>query len=216
MKVTFGVIVIFFCPFLAAAMPMDPSPTRRALVIVDMSVEQMAVVTHNAQQVIQNCKSLALNDNKFFDLCMDCKLWLHSPEESSLSWVWPETATTMFVAGSKGASLIPELRGIPHLQFIPKNNCNCFANSKLLTTLREANIHEVYICGINTDYCVFATAMGSFEHKFKTFIITDAVTSNGGRAAHNQGLRNLEKHFSSGVFITTNQIVSQPKKSEAS
>lgn len=191
---------------------MDPSPpTRRALVIVDMSVEQMAAVTHNAQQVIQNCKSLALNENDFFQEFVDCRLWLHSPEESSLSWVWPETATTMFVAGSEGASLIPELREIPHLQFIPKNNYNCFANSKLLTRLRKANVHEVYICGINTDYCIFATAMGSFENKFKSFVIMDAVTSNGGRAAHDAGLRNLEKHFSSGVFITTQQILCPPK-----
>jgi nicotinamidase-related amidase len=193
---------------------MDPSPTRRALVIVDMSGEQMAAVTHNAQQVIQNCKSLALNETNFFHQCIDCRLWLHSPEESSLSWVWPETATTMFVAGSKGASLIPELREIPHLQFIPKNNYNCFANSKLLTTLRRANIDEVYICGINTDYCIFATAMGSFEHQFKTFVITDAVTSNGGRVAHNEGLRNLEKHFSSRGFVTTLQILCVPSSKE--
>lgn len=210
MKTIFGVtvIVILFRSH-ATAIAMDP-PTQRALVIVDMSVEQMSAVTYNAQQVIRNCRSLALNENKFFDLCIDCKLWLRSPEESSLSWVWPETATTMFVAGSEGASLIPELRDISTLKFIPKNNYSCFANSKLLETLREANINEVYICGINTDYCVFATAMGSFENKFRTFVITDAITSNGGRVVHNQGLNNLEKHFSSRVFVTTEEIMSHP------
>lgn len=213
MKTTFGVtttVILFRFLARAAAITMNP-PTQRALIIVDMSVEQMSAVTYNAQQVIQNCKSLALNERKFFHLCIDCRLWLRSPEESSLSWVWPETATTMFVAGSEGASLIPELRDVSNLKFIPKNNYSCFANSNLLETLREANIHEVYICGINTDYCVFATAMGSFENKFRTCVITDAITSNGGRVAHNQGLHNLEKHFSSRVFITTEEIMSHDK-----
>lgn len=212
MKTTFDVTIVILFRILATgnAITMD-SPTRRALIIVDMSVEQMSAVTYNARQVIQNCKSLALNESKFFHLCIDCKLWLRSPEESSLSWVWPETATTMFVAGSEGASLIPELRDVSNLKFIPKNNYSCFANSKLLQTLRDANISDVYICGINTDYCVFATAMGSFENNYRTFVITDAITSNGGRVAHNQGLRNLEKHFSARVFITTGEIVSQDK-----
>jgi len=183
-------------------------PACRALVIVDMSNEQVTAIEHNRKSVIQNCRKLALNENNFFDLCIDSKLWLSNPEESSLSWVWPETARTMFVAGSEGASLIPELAGISHVKFVPKNNYSCFANSRLLSTLQDANIEEVYICGINTDYCVFATAMDSFQHKFRTFVVSDAVTSVRGRDAHDEGLLNLERHFSSSVLVHTQDLVS--------
>lgn len=176
--------------------------------IVDMSNEQVSAVEHNKKRMIHNCQSLARNKSNFFSLILDCRLWLNSPEESSLSWVWPETAKTIFVAGSKGASLIPELDSIPHLRFVPKKNYSCFADSTLLETLHLGNIEEVYICGINTDYCVFATAMDSFQHKFKTFVIGDAVTSVRGREAHIQGLHNIERHFSSKALILTNDILS--------
>lgn len=187
-------------------MPSIPSP-RRALIIVDMSNEQVSAIHHNRKQVIQNCRKLARNEDDFFDLCIDCKLWLSSPDESSLSWVWPETATTMFVAGSEGASLIPELADIPNIKFVPKNNYSCFFKSALLTTLQDANIDEVYICGINTDYCVFATAMDSFQHQFRTFVVADAVTSVRGRDAHVEGLHNLERHFSEKALVLTNHIL---------
>eukprot|EP00531_Pseudo-nitzschia_arenysensis_P013523 CAMPEP_0116133042 /NCGR_PEP_ID=MMETSP0329-20121206/9889_1 /TAXON_ID=697910 /ORGANISM="Pseudo-nitzschia arenysensis, Strain B593" /LENGTH=185 /DNA_ID=CAMNT_0003627635 /DNA_START=349 /DNA_END=906 /DNA_ORIENTATION=+ len=176
---------------------------HRALIIVDMSVEQMSAVSYNAKQVVSNCRELALNKDGFFDLVVDSKLWLERPEESSLSWVYPETA-----AGSEGASLVPELRSIPNLVFCKKNNYSCFAKSDLLQVLRDAVIEEVYICGINTDYCVFATTMASFENQFRTFVISDAVSTIRGKEAHEEGLRNLERHFSSKVFLATKDIVS--------
>lgn len=181
---------------------------HRALIVVDMSNEQVLAVNYNRKKVIEHCRTLALNENAFFHLCLDCRLWLSSPDESSLSWVYPETAKTMFVPGSEGASLIPELCDIPNVKFVAKNNYSCFAKSTLLSTLQEADIDEVYICGINTDYCVFATALDSFQHEFQTFVIADAVTSVRGREAHVQGLRNLERHFSAKALVLTNSIIS--------
>ena len=206
--ISFIIVLILQCGLSHGLAGATAMTKRRALVIVDMSNEQVSAIEHHRREVIQNSRKLALNENKFFDLCVDCRLWLNSAEESSLSWLWPETATTMFVAGSDGASLIPELCGIPHLKFIPKNNYSCFAKSKLLDTLREASIDEVYICGINTDFCVFATAMDAFQNQFLTFVVADAVTSVRGREAHVQGLHNLERHFSESALVFTHGIVS--------
>jgi nicotinamidase-related amidase len=183
------------------------SRPRRALIIVDMSVEQMSAIEYNAKQVIRNCVKLASNQRGVFHLVVDSKLWLQLPSESSLSWVWPETAKTMFKADSEGASLISELREIKGLIFVPKNNYSCFAKSNLLESLRQQHIQEVYICGINTDYCVFATALDSFQNQFRTFVVTDAVTSVRGKDAHEEGLRNLERHFGAGVFVSTDEVM---------
>jgi nicotinamidase-related amidase len=169
----------------------------------------MSAVTYKSNEVVANCRRLALNENRFFDLVVDSKLWLNDPEESSLSWVFPETGRTMFVADSEGASLVPELRSIPGVVFVSKNNYSCFAKSDLLRVLRRAAIEEVYVCGINTDYCVFATTMASFENQFRTFVVSDAVTTVRGKSAHEEGLRNLERHFSSNVFVSTKDIVSR-------
>jgi len=112
-----------------------------------------------------------------------------------------------FVANSEGAQLIPELRSIPNLVFVPKNNYSCFAKSNLLQVLQNFNIGNVYVCGINTDYCVFATTMSSYENQFRTYVVKDAVTTVRGREAHEEGLRNLERHFSANVFVTTDNII---------
>jgi nicotinamidase-related amidase len=177
---------------------------RRALIVVDMSREQMSAVSYRAATVTENCRRLASCED--FDLRIDSKLWLTTPEESSLSWVWPESAKTLFVAGSKGASLIPELADC-NLRFVPKNNYSCFANSDLLSILQQEDVSDVYVVGINTDYCVFATAMDAFAHKFRTYVIQDAVTSVRGKAAHEEGLRNLERHFGPDALVSTDDVL---------
>ena len=192
-----------------------------ALIVVDMSVEQISAVSYKAKEVTDNCRKLLRGDtgnggqdvgtNRIFDLCIDSRLWLHSPDESTLSWVYPETGRTLFVADSKGASLIPELDNcIPgNLQFCAKNNYSCFANSKLLEVLQQHAITDVCICGINTDYCVFATAMDAFQSRFRTRVVKDAVTSVRGKAAHEEGLRNLERHFGPQVLVTTEEVLAE-------
>ena len=124
---------------------------HRALIIVDMSIEQVSTVTYNSKKVVANCRELALNKDRYFDLVGDSKLWLTSPDESSLSWVVPETATTMFVAHSEGVRLVRELRSMPDILFVPKNNYPCFAKSGLLQVLQKDGNEQVYLCGINTD-----------------------------------------------------------------
>jgi len=81
---------------------------------------------------------------------------------SMSSWIpscgWPDpTRREQHVVGlgSESAQLVPELRSIPIKRFVPKNNYSCFAKSKLLTVFRDAIIEELYICGINTGFCVF-------------------------------------------------------------
>jgi nicotinamidase-related amidase len=177
---------------------------RRALIVVDMSSEQVVGIRYKLKSLVENCQHLCANTTKFFDLIVDSRLWLRSVSESSLAYVWPETAKTMFVAGSDGASLIPELQQYtPAMQFVVKYNYSCFANSQLLSILQASNIDQVYICGINTDYCVFATALDAFQNNFRTFVVQDAVSSVGGKSGHEEGLRNLVKHFGRDCLVAT-------------
>jgi nicotinamidase-related amidase len=177
--------------------------TKRALIVVDMSVEQVQQIQYNVKTLISNCEQLCQNSSRFFDLLIDSRLWLYSPKESSLSYVYPETAREMSIANSVGASLIPELRPF-NLKFVTKNNYSCFANSELQQILSDSSIEEVYICGINTDYCVFATALDSFQtNKFYTYVIKDAVSSIGGQLDHEDGLRNCIKHFGENCLVST-------------
>ena len=96
-----------------------------------------------------------------------------------------------------------------NLKFVIKNNYSCFANSELQQILLQEKINEVYICGINTDYCVFATALDAFQTNiFQTYVIKDAVSSIGGQSDHEDGLRNCIKHFGEQCLVSTNDCCS--------
>lgn len=60
------------------------------------------------------------------------------------------------------AQLIPELMECSGMVFLEKYQYSCFTDSTLAACLRNHNIRDVYLCGINTDYCVLATALDSF------------------------------------------------------
>ena len=158
--------------------------------------------------MIQNIRSLTTSG--LFDLVVDSRLFLESPDESSLSKVWEGSGTTLFRAGSEGASLVPELRGIiPNLTFVRKYNYSCFAGERcqLLNVLRLNDVTDLYLCGINTDYCVFATALDAFQRNLSVVVVSDAVSSVRGEEAHGEGLRNLERHFGTKCLMTTEQVL---------
>jgi len=198
-----------------------------ALIVVDMSVEQVRGVSYNKDALIANCARLLRAEEegpkKLFELKIDSRLWLKHPSESSLSWVWPGSGVDLFKAGSEGASLIPELRRRRQRQrnrdssndddddddviFVKKKNYSCFAQSDLLELLRRRGITEVYVAGINTDYCVFATAMDAFANFLRVYVVEDAVSSCRGREAHAEGLRNVRRHFGPDALVTTEQVL---------
>jgi len=45
----------------------------------------------------------------------------------------------------------------------------------LLGLLKELQVHEVYVCGLAADYCVYYTAKDAVENGFSTFFIEDAT-----------------------------------------
>lgn len=62
---------------------------RRALLVVDMSVEQVENLHHRRATVIRAIQELASIEGHWC-LKLDCRLWLHNSEESTLSLVEPE------------------------------------------------------------------------------------------------------------------------------
>jgi nicotinamidase-related amidase len=170
---------------------------KRALIVVDMSVEQVVSLPSRwRQSIVQSIRTLALTTVVSFDLKIDSRLWLHSPTESTLSWAYPEWGDTMGIPGSTGAALIPELKDGIHLQFVEKKHYSSFVDSNLLDVLRDAKITEVVIAGINTDYCIFNTAMDAFARgRFRTVVIEDAVASISGIQGHKQGLQWIRAHL---------------------
>ena len=90
---------------------------------------------------------------------------------------------------------------------MPKRNVCLFAQPSTLNDVLQAHrITYVYLCGINTDYCVFATAMDAFYESYNVFVVEEGVTSVCGAAGHRQGLEQIKK-FGCAEIVSANDIM---------
>ena len=187
---------------------------KAALLVVDMSVEQVAALSPTRTRTIVKAIQQLSAANLPWTLQLDSRLWLASPDESTLSTVYPEWGVTMGIPDSPGAALIPELlllsSSSPTWQFVPKKNYSSFVDSPLLDLLRQYEITHLFITGINTDYCIFNTAMDSFARaKVKTYVVEQGVGSISGRAGHEQGLSWIRAHLGPQAVVSVQQVVNQ-------
>eukprot|EP00516_Mucochytrium_quahogii_P009219 CAMPEP_0203771558 /NCGR_PEP_ID=MMETSP0099_2-20121227/3479_1 /ASSEMBLY_ACC=CAM_ASM_000209 /TAXON_ID=96639 /ORGANISM=" , Strain NY0313808BC1" /LENGTH=165 /DNA_ID=CAMNT_0050668911 /DNA_START=1832 /DNA_END=2329 /DNA_ORIENTATION=+ len=165
-----------------------------------MSVEQFANIEYKKDSVVKAIQKLVERD--CWEIVVDSRLWLHSTQESTLSRVLPEWGHTHGVPGSKGSDLIPELKGYPKMIFCEKKHYSCFVDSKLLELLAKHNVTHLTIAGINTDYCVFATALDAQARaKLDISIVEDAVSSISGKQGHDEGINRLRAHFGHNAVI---------------
>ena len=196
---------------------------KNALVVIDMSVEQVANISYRKREVIETIRRLATSTS--FDLIIDSHLWIGPNDDSSLRKLY-----SVGQMGSEEARLIPELRNVlgdnisadatssdddqtktedakrPR-QFVRKYNYSSFAQpSRLNDVLRAHQITDVYLCGINTDYCVFATAMDAFYESYNVFVVEEGVTSVCGAAGHRQGLEQINK-FGCAKIVSVDDIM---------
>lgn len=66
-------------------------------------------------------------------------------------------------------------------------------NEMVLKLLRDNNITEVYLAGIDTDCCVLATAIELFDQNIRPIVLTQYCASNGGKKSHNAAITVLER-----------------------
>ncbi len=60
-------------------------------------------------------------------------------------------------------------------KFIVKNYFDGFYQTELETFLKENQITDIYFCGVNTDVCVFHTAIGAMNRGYNVYVIEDAT-----------------------------------------
>ena len=74
--------------------------------------------------------------------------------------------------------------------------------------LENEKVGEVFVTGINTDYCGFATARDSQSRgRFFTFVVEDAVSSCSGRRGHEEGLKRTENHLGLDSLVKTRDLL---------
>lgn len=76
----------------------------------------------------------------------------------------------------------------------------------LLRALRSNAITTVAICGVDTDACVMATAIGLFDAGLETFVVSDGCASSGGQEYHEAAIKILKRNIGEKYVIPFNEL----------
>ena len=108
-------------------------------------------------------------------------------------WTQPHNSSGL---SSNGPKVNEELAGrhVPHYDWgrelddrltvtdedwvIRKFTYSAFWNTPLLEKLQQAGIENVLVCGIKTNVCCRQTAIDSFSHYYKTYMVQDMTSTN--------------------------------------
>jgi nicotinamidase/pyrazinamidase len=118
------------------------------------------------------------------------------------------TSTLVSGKSSKGSAL----EGTPGVQIdqrivkrsdyeFPKSKADAFSNPDLEALLVELQVNELYLVGLDAEYCVFNTAQGALNRGYTVHIITDAVA-----LGHEEIWDDLlQKYQDAGISLLTSE-----------
>lgn len=111
--------------------------------------------------------------------------------------------------GWSGCMTSPEIDIVPELQpyaekataIVDKKVYSLFADQAGAALVAEREWMDIYVCGLATESCVLATALGAFELDLTPWFIEDASATHAGPAAHEAGVLVTQR------FIGERQII---------
>lgn len=84
---------------------------------------------------------------------------------------------------------------------IDKKGYGLFADSAGAALVAERGWRDIYVCGIATESCVLASALGAFEADLTPWVVEDASASHAGQHVHEAGILVTQR------FIGERQII---------
>ncbi|MFA7191701.1 MAG: isochorismatase family protein [Candidatus Paceibacterota bacterium] len=162
---------------------------KRALMVVDVQAgflnDQNRWIIPNIQKVVQNGKYNLIIESIFH--AEAGSLW-----DRQTNWTFPLQPT------------VPEIKNLFNQDsvLITKETKSVFKGDKdLFQILKDKNIEEVHIVGLDTNDCVFATAQESFDLGFFTYVIEECTESSQSSELRDCALKILRE-----LNMTTNLI----------
>ncbi|MGQ9474854.1 MAG: cysteine hydrolase family protein [Actinomycetota bacterium] len=96
----------------------------------------------------------------------------HRPDDREFQY-WPPHA----VAGTWGAEVVDELAPREEDYLVPKRRYSAFFGTDLDNYLREMEVGKLYLTGVLTNICVYATALDAAMRNYRVAVFKDAVAS---------------------------------------
>ncbi len=151
-----------------------------ALVIIDVQ-EKLAEIMDGKEILIQNLQTLIQGANLL-----------------GIPIVWMEQLP------EKLGPTLPEISQLfTDIAPIKKNVFSCARNEIFMERIRELNVHDIILAGIESHVCVYQTASDLLSQDFRVEVVADAIAS---RTAFNKQM-GLDKMLLAGAEQTSVEMV---------
>ena len=81
-----------------------------------------------------------------------------------------------------------------------------YAKDNFEKYIKENNIEEIYVCGLDTDACVLKTSIDLFENNYDVKVIKDLCMSHSGIEMHNIAINILNKMIGKDNVIDVEEL----------
>lgn len=159
------------------------------LLIIDM---QVGFVKAESQHILPVVQELVTNEQFSTIIQTEYVNPRGSTLEKALGWTG--------LRSKKESHLLFPIRGS---QIIQRAKYSA-ATPKLLSLLNKND--RIYICGLETDACVLATAYSLFDEGYDIKVIKDAVASNS-RFGEQGALEIIERNFGKDSLVLSDEIL---------
>jgi len=152
---------------------MNKSKPKKALVVVDMLNDFVekdgALCVNNADTIVENIASLIEQARKSDDFVVIYACDNHEEDDVEFK-DFPKHC----VKKTRGANVIEELKIKDEDYVVRKKTISVFDTKDMDDLLNRLCVKELFICGVATDYCISAAAIGGAK-KMYTTVIADAI-----------------------------------------
>lgn len=146
-----------------------------ALLVIDMLndfiVEGGSLVVPGADRIVPRISEL-IEDAREQGLPVIYVTDSHREDDLEFRY-WPAHAVT----GTWGGEVIEALAPEPGDYIVPKRRYSAFFGTDLDNYLRELGISKLYLTGVLTNICVYATALDASMRNYGVAVFRDAVAS---------------------------------------
>ncbi len=102
--------------------------------------------------------------------------------------------------------IVPELQKYVNKDNVfTKTTFSALKSKELLKLIQKEKIKRLYICGFDTDGCVLATALESFDIGIDIRIIKDLCASYHSHVYHKEAIRIIQSNIK-GVMVQSSEI----------
>jgi nicotinamidase-related amidase len=75
--------------------------------------------------------------------------------------------------------------------------------------IRDSGWSDLVLCGIDTDACVYDSAVAAYQSGYRPWIVTDACASSGGTQYHDAALLLAARNIGASQLVTSETVLSR-------